>query len=55
MLAEFTLQGQERLKVAVLVDIDGTLAGLYQIGVRELSSTAKFHFKFSNFLFMIFS
>ena len=40
MFAEFTLDGDEKLKVAVLVDVDGTLAGLYLNGVRELRSTA---------------
>ena len=40
MFAEFTLDEDESLKVAVLVDVDGTLVGFYQNGVRELRSTA---------------
>ena len=35
MFAEFTLEGVEKLKVAVLVDVDGTIAGFYENGVRE--------------------
>ena len=40
MLAEFSLYGDEKLKVAVLVDIDGTLAGLYENGIRPLQPSA---------------
>ena len=40
MFVKFTLDRDEKLKVAILVDIDGTLAGLYEKGVRELRSTA---------------
>jgi hypothetical protein len=33
--------GTQRLPVAILVDVDGTLAGLYRQGKRELRSSAR--------------
>lgn len=40
MFVKFNLYRDEKMKAAILVDIDGTLAGLYEKGVRELRSTA---------------
>jgi len=40
MFVEFDIDGDEKLKVAVLVDVDGTLAGLYQKGKRKLRPSA---------------
>jgi hypothetical protein len=40
VIAKFTYDGDEMLQVAVLVDIDGTLAGLYENGKRKLRPSA---------------
>ena len=40
MFAEFTYDGGEKLEVAVLVDVDGTLAGLYENCIRPLRPSA---------------